>query len=114
MCSNLAGTFTLAFSWYAGLETVTNGKIFGIAACFIGAVCIGLNDERSHGSSHPQTVIGDVVALFAALGYGLYTTVIRYQVGTLTTITSTSLKHACNLHNFTLMLMLMIMLLLFR
>jgi drug/metabolite transporter (DMT)-like permease len=78
-CSNLAGSFTLAFSYYAGLEGITYGKVFGIIACFLGAVCIGLSDTGG-GHGHEQTVIGDTVALFAAMGYGMYTTMIRYQV----------------------------------
>jgi drug/metabolite transporter (DMT)-like permease len=77
--SNLAGTFTLFFSWYMGLEGVTYGKILGILACFLGAVCVGLNDTES-GDSKEHSMIGDIVALLAALGYGLYTTVIRYKV----------------------------------
>ena len=62
-----------------GLEEVTYGKIFGIVASFLGAVCVALNDTES-GDSSEHSVTGDIVALFAALGYGLYTTVIRYKV----------------------------------
>jgi drug/metabolite transporter (DMT)-like permease len=62
-----------------GLEGVTYGKILGILACFLGAVCVALNDTES-GDSKEHSMIGDIVALLAALGYGLYTTVIRYKV----------------------------------
>lgn len=61
-----------------GLEEVTYGKLMGIITCFLGAVCVGLNDTESDSKEH--SVIGDAVALFAALGYGLYTTMIRYKV----------------------------------
>jgi drug/metabolite transporter (DMT)-like permease len=134
--SNLAGTFTLTFSWMAGVESITKvsymlmiiisllyalmliisllytyyiliiifcllhpyttflclsypfmliislflfdkGKVLGILACFVGAVCVGLKDS-SDDSTH--TLVGDLVALLGALGYGLYTIAIRYQV----------------------------------
>mmetsp|Transcript_10847 Transcript_10847/g.24034 ORF Transcript_10847/g.24034 Transcript_10847/m.24034 type:complete len:377 (-) Transcript_10847:307-1437(-) len=75
--SNLAGTFTLTFSWMAGVESITKGKVLGILACFLGAVCVGLKDSTDD-STH--TVVGDLVALLGALGYGLYTIAIRYQI----------------------------------
>lgn len=79
--SNLAGTFTLFFSWYAGLEEVTYGKVLGILVSFAGAVCIALNDsENTNDDSTEHSTTGDIVALLAALGYGLYTTAIRYNV----------------------------------
>ena len=75
----MAGAFTLAFSYYAGLEGITYGKVLGIIACFLGAVCVGLNDTGD-GNGQMQTVTGDIVAFFGAVGYGLYTTIIRYKV----------------------------------
>eukprot|EP01032_Pedospumella_encystans_P012804 gene12804-14785_t len=77
--SNMAGAFTLAFSYYAGLEGITYGKVLGIIACFLGAVCVGLNDTGD-GNGQMQTVTGDIVAFFGAVGYGLYTTIIRYKI----------------------------------
>jgi len=87
--SNLSGTFTFAFSWYLGLEVFTYGKVFGILACFLGAVCVGLNDSgetdsSSSGGSGSATgahnVGGDSVALLGAVFYGLYTTVVQYLI----------------------------------
>ena len=77
-CSNLAASFTLAFAWFYGLEDVTYLKIGGVVICFVGAVCVGLQDHNSDGSMH--TISGDIVALLAAAGYGLYTTMIRRKV----------------------------------
>lgn len=83
--SNLSGTFTFAFSYYLGLEGFTYGKIFGIIACFLGAVCVGLNDsEKADGASGAtsgqSSAMGDSVAFFGAVCYGLYTTVLKYKV----------------------------------
>jgi len=85
--SNLSGTFTFAFSYYLGLEGFTYGKIFGIMACFLGAVCVGLNDSEksdgaSGGNSGESSAMGDSVAFFGAVCYGLYTTVLKYKVCT--------------------------------
>eukprot|EP01039_Chlorochromonas_danica_P010968 gene10968-12195_t len=75
--SNLSSSFTLFFAWYMGLEGVTWGKILGVIICFVGAVVVGLQDEDG---SQQQTVVGDIVALLAAAGYGVYTTIIRFAV----------------------------------
>jgi drug/metabolite transporter (DMT)-like permease len=64
--------------------------VLGILACFLGAVCVGLNDSES---SKEHSVIGDAVALLAALGYGLYTTVIRYKVTKAPSITGNAYGH---------------------
>ena len=77
--SNLAASFTLFFSWYAGLEDITWSKVSGLALCFLGAILVGVNDSESS-SGQERSVAGDAVALLAALGYGAYTTLIRLQV----------------------------------
>mgnify|MGYP005993738463 CR=1 FL=1 len=60
----------------------TYAKVLGILACFMGAVCVGLNDSEdgSSTSDSAHTVAGDSVALLGALFYGLYTTVLKYMV----------------------------------
>lgn len=73
--SNLAASFTLAFSAYAGFEKVSLVKVVGIAVCFGGAILIGLSDS---GDGH--TIRGDVIALMSAAAYGIYTTIIRLKV----------------------------------
>lgn len=47
--------------------------------CFAGAVTVGLQDSAGSDSSQ-QTIIGDVIALLASAGYGVYTTLLRYKV----------------------------------
>lgn len=87
--SNLAASFTLAFSYWFGLEEVTKGKVMGILICFIGAICVALKDSNTidegdgDGGSDDapeHNFIGDIIALTSAMGYGIYTTLIRYLV----------------------------------
>ena len=79
--SNLAASFTLGFSWFLGLEQITIGKCGGVLLCFAGAVVVGLQDSSiGEGDGNAHTFMGDLVALFAALGYGIYTTMIRYKI----------------------------------
>lgn len=80
--SNLSGIFTFAFSWYLGLEGFTYGKVLGVLACFLGAVCVGVSDSEQSGPavSGEHTVAGDTVALAGAVFYGLYTTTLKYLV----------------------------------
>lgn len=86
--SNLSGSFTFAFSWYLGLEGFTYGKILGIFACFMGAVCVGLHDSESGAAQSEHNIFGDVVALFGALCYGMYTTVLKYKVSCCTVLSA--------------------------
>ena len=57
------------------MEEITYGKLLGIIICFVGAVIVGLQD-----SSGSESVYGDIMALLAAAGYGVYTTLLRYKV----------------------------------
>lgn len=78
--SNLAASFTLFFSWYAGLESITWSKVIGLILCFFGAIAVGLNDAEAQGSQQERSMGGDAVALLSAAGYGAYTTLIRLQL----------------------------------
>lgn len=80
MSSNLAASFTLFFSWYVGIEAVTFGKVAGIIFCFSGAIMVGFADREAMSSGGQRTTAGDIVALLSALGYGIYTTMIRIKV----------------------------------
>ena len=78
--SNLSSVFTLTFSYFCGLETLTPYKIVGILLCLAGVVLITLQDQSS-GSEHAGfAVLGDIMALLSAFGYGVYTTYLRYYV----------------------------------
>lgn len=75
--SNLSGTFTLAFAYIYSLEKVTFGKIIGIILCFFGATIITFEDDTNNNN---RSVTGDFIALLASLGYGIYTTMIRFMI----------------------------------
>ena len=80
--SNLAGPFTLVFSWIAGVEQSSWTKWLGIVIGLLGVLLVAYADDNDanagiHNGSH---VLGDLVALIASAGYGLYTTVLKVQV----------------------------------
>lgn len=77
--SNLSGTFAFTFSWYLGMEGFSFSKVLGILACFLGAACVGLSDAGD-GTIVEHTVIGDAIALLAAVFFGMYTAVLKYLV----------------------------------
>lgn len=66
------------------MEEMSYGKVAGVLICFLGAVVIAFQDTEGNDdgddSSQKQTLSGDLIALISSVGYGLYTTVIRYYV----------------------------------
>ena len=100
--SNLSGGFTLLFSWLCGIEQITVGKVCGLTICFIGVALVTLHDteappdavtsQSSAGGSggsgggsgsvygEEHGLVGDVMAVCGAVGYGLYTTAMRLKV----------------------------------
>ena len=78
--SNLSSAFTLFCSYYMGLEEISWLKIGGIFLCFLGVTAITLQDQKD--DDQGQSFLGDMMALFSALGYGVYTTYLRYHVPT--------------------------------
>ena len=80
--SNLSGGFTLFFSWLYGIEKITFSKLLGLTICFIG---VGITAKADHSASVDQSttsmsILGDFMAVLGAMGYGLYTTVLRVKV----------------------------------
>jgi len=83
--SNLSSIFTLFFSYFAGLEEVNVFKLVGVALCFTGVVLVTVQDSTSGDDDDggtKQSVVGDLMALGSAVGYGAYTTYLRYHVPT--------------------------------
>jgi solute carrier family 35, member F5 len=60
-----------------GLEQASYWKILGVLVCFAGAISTGLNDDNNNTN---QTVVGDILAILGAVGYGSYTASIRYFI----------------------------------
>jgi drug/metabolite transporter (DMT)-like permease len=107
--SNLSGSFTLAFSYLSGVEEVTIPKVLGVVLCFIGAIVATLQDAESKSSFvGPSSFWGDLVALFAAIGYGVYTTVIRKKIPDDSGISMQLLLGYIGLVNFVLLLPVLI------
>ena len=89
--SNLSGGFTLLFSWLYGVEKITCRKILGLSICFLGLAALAVSDsnqptDQSTDSSNSmnynvrQNIFGDIMAVLGAVGYGLYTTILRVKV----------------------------------
>lgn len=79
--SNLSSVFTLLFSYLAGVDTITPLKVAGVFLCLCGVVLVTLNDKTSSESGGTGwSVIGDMMALLSAFGYGLYTTYLKMKV----------------------------------
>ena len=89
--SNLSAGFTLFFSWWYGVEKLTISKILGVSICFVGVGLVALADSNSNTRNlvatadestvtTPLNVLGDLMAVLGAAGYGLYTTVLRVKV----------------------------------
>lgn len=88
--SNLSGGFTLLFSWLYGVEKITCSKILGLSICFLGLVALAVSDsnhvdqstDSASTANHAvtQNIFGDIMAVLGAVGYGLYTTILRVKI----------------------------------
>ncbi|CAI5735282.1 unnamed protein product [Hyaloperonospora brassicae] len=73
--SSTSTVFTFLLSVVALKEPFVWTKLAGVMLCMAGNISTIMNDEGTHsGTDH---VLGDLVALFAAFMYGVYTTTIR-------------------------------------
>lgn len=77
--SNFSGVFTLFFSWLFGIESVTKEKLSGLLICMMAIILVALSDEENVNDNN-HSFIGDFLTLLGAMGYGLYTTILRIKV----------------------------------
>lgn len=84
LCSNLSGCFTLLFAYLTRVERVGASSVFAVLLSFAGATLVTLSDDHaassSSSSSRDTFMLGDVMALLGAAGYGLYTVTIKLLV----------------------------------
>lgn len=82
--SNLSGGFTLFFSWLYGVEKITFSKILGLAICFFGVALVAMSDTKvdapGAATMTGRSLLGDIMAVLGAAGYGLYTSVLRVKI----------------------------------
>ena len=77
--SNLSSSFTLFFAYRAGLETVTYGKLMGIACCFIGVLLVTWHDEQLQAAD----MQGDVTSTSVQVTNFVPTVALASEVGRL-------------------------------
>ncbi|PGH36942.1 solute carrier family 35, member F5 [[Emmonsia] crescens] len=89
--TSTSGVWTLIFGVILGVEKFTIRKLLGVFASLTGIVLIsrvdlsGANNDENRGSfphkSSGEIAIGDAMAAFSAILYGVYTIVMKKQVG---------------------------------
>ncbi|KLJ10066.1 hypothetical protein EMPG_14518 [Blastomyces silverae] len=89
--TSTSGVWTLIFGAVLGVEKFTVRKALGVFASLAGIVLIsrvdlsGANNDENRGSfphkSATEIAIGDAMAAFSAILYGVYTIVMKKQVG---------------------------------
>jgi solute carrier family 35, member F5 len=70
--SSTGSLFTFLFAIWAGDETFSRTALCGVVLGVAGSVLTTGNDENNHGNVHPHGVLGDVLGLISAVGYGMY------------------------------------------
>ncbi|EEH40402.1 hypothetical protein PAAG_02457 [Paracoccidioides lutzii Pb01] len=88
--TSTSGVWTLIFGTVIGVEIFTLRKLLGVLASLTGIILIsrvdlsGNNDENRGSFPHKSTgeiAIGDAMAAFSAILYGVYTIVMKKQIG---------------------------------
>jgi solute carrier family 35, member F5 len=70
--SSTGSLFTFLFAIWAGDETFSRTALCGVVLGVAGSVLTTGNDESNQGNVHPHGVLGDVLGLISAVGYGMY------------------------------------------
>ncbi|KAI0673464.1 hypothetical protein C8Q78DRAFT_1185476 [Trametes maxima] len=87
--SSMSGFFTLGIGRIFRVETLTIVKIGAVFTSFVGVVLVSLSDSSQSEPSTPSTgtshlpslpIVGDALALFSALFYALYVTLLKVRI----------------------------------
>ncbi|KAL7285157.1 hypothetical protein ACG7TL_000249 [Trametes sanguinea] len=90
--SSMSGFFTLAIGRVFRVESLTIVKIATVVTSFVGVVLVSLSDSSQPGSPDPplpstgmshlpsMPIVGDALALFSALFYALYVTLLKVRI----------------------------------
>ncbi|RJE22698.1 integral membrane protein [Aspergillus sclerotialis] len=88
--TSTSGVWTLIFGAFIGVEKFTVRKFLGVIASLVGIILISRLDvsktDSSDGGTFPEKssgeiALGDSMAAFSAIMYGVYTIVMKKQVG---------------------------------
>ncbi|KAI7885022.1 thiamine-repressible mitochondrial transport protein THI74 [Lichtheimia hyalospora FSU 10163] len=73
--SSTSGLFTLVLGALFRVETITITRVLAVVISFSGAVLVSYSDSTG------RRILGDMLALSGALFYGLYTILLKRQIG---------------------------------
>jgi hypothetical protein len=76
---NSSSIFALLLAYVSGVEKITVGKISGIILSFIGVAFVTAN-ARDDSDDNNHSFYGDLCGIVGAIGYGLYSTVLKLKV----------------------------------
>ena len=80
-CSNTSSIYSLYFAWLFDAEEITAGKLAGVILCLLGVIIVSFQDlEGSSSDSVKHSIGGDIVAVFGAVLYSLFTTLLKVKV----------------------------------
>ena len=77
--NNSSSVFALLLAYVSGVEKITAGKISGIILSFIGVAFVTVNSRDGNGDDN-HSFYGDLCGIVGAIGYGLYSTVLKLKV----------------------------------
>ncbi|WFD06577.1 hypothetical protein MVES1_001929 [Malassezia vespertilionis] len=77
-----SGFFTLLLGSIMGIEVFTPGKLVSVALSFVGVMLVTWSDGgRLHAVVAHHAVLGDFLAIFSALCYAIYVTLLKVRIG---------------------------------
>ncbi len=77
--NNSSSVFALLLAYISGVEKITVGKISGIVLSFIGVAFVTINARDDSGDDN-HSFYGDLCGIVGAIGYGLYSTILKLKV----------------------------------